>query len=226
MVDAGDSKSPVARRGGSSPPLGTTGHFALQSVTNIKHIENISHGARRLRWGGLAARRTVVRLGAGFEVGFGGVALRESGFPNRFWRWVAAVVLYGREHEKIEHMVSLAKHGVTGLTQIEQSTRLRRERNDIAAVFSWALSELDGTGETNPFRGMKLKGAAESRQNQRLPLEQVVIDGVYKDLEAHKALLHNQNLREDARRRVAAAVLPFWIWAWQTLILRSSFCFA
>lgn len=35
-----------------------------------------------------------------------------------------AVMHYGREHERIEHMISLAKHGVTGLSPLEQSTRL------------------------------------------------------------------------------------------------------
>ena len=35
-----------------------------------------------------------------------------------------AVMFYGREHERIEHLVSLAKQGVTGLSQSEQQSRL------------------------------------------------------------------------------------------------------
>lgn len=71
--------------------------------------------------------------------------------------------------------------------QVAPST-VRRERNDIGAVFSWAISELDGSGETNPFSGMKIAGAVESRQDQRLPLDQSVIDKVYKNLRPHKDL--------------------------------------
>lgn len=35
-----------------------------------------------------------------------------------------AVMRYGAEHEKIEHLVSLAKFGVTGLSPMEQSKKL------------------------------------------------------------------------------------------------------
>lgn len=63
------------------------------------------------------------------------------------------------------------------LNQVAPST-VRRERNDIGAVFSWAISEMDGAGEVNPFRGMKLGGTTERRQDQRLPLDQTVIDKV------------------------------------------------
>ena len=35
-----------------------------------------------------------------------------------------AVMHYGREHERIEHLISLARNGVTGLSPLEQSTRL------------------------------------------------------------------------------------------------------
>lgn len=72
--------------------------------------------------------------------------------------------------------------------QVSAAT-VRRERNDIGAVFSWAISEMDGAGEINPFRGMKLEGASEGRRDQRLPLEQAVIDRVYEDLKPHKDLL-------------------------------------
>lgn len=73
------------------------------------------------------------------------------------------------------------------LKQVSPAT-VRRERNDIGAVFSWAISEMDGAGELNPFRGMKLEGAAEGRQGKRLPLDQAVIDKVYGDLKPHKDL--------------------------------------
>ena len=35
-----------------------------------------------------------------------------------------AVMRYGREHERIEHLISLAKNGVRGLSSLEQSIRL------------------------------------------------------------------------------------------------------
>jgi integrase len=73
------------------------------------------------------------------------------------------------------------------LKQVSPTT-VRRERNDIGAVFSWAISEMDGAGETNPFNGMKLPAAGESRQDQRLPLDQSVIDNVYEDLNPHREL--------------------------------------
>ena len=70
------------------------------------------------------------------------------------------------------------------------SSTVKRERNDIGAVFSWAISELEGSGEANPFQGMKLERTKEGRHEQRLPLEQVVIDKVYRDLQSHSDLLH------------------------------------
>lgn len=75
------------------------------------------------------------------------------------------------------------------LKQVAPAT-VRRERNDIGAVFSWAVSEMEGAGEVNPFKGMKLEAPKEGRRDQRLPLEQVVIDRVYEDLQPHKDLLH------------------------------------
>lgn len=74
------------------------------------------------------------------------------------------------------------------LGQVSPAT-VKRERNDIAAVFSWAVSEMDGAGEVNPFKGMKLEAATEGRRDQRLPLDQGVIDKVYEDLKPHKDLL-------------------------------------
>lgn len=35
-----------------------------------------------------------------------------------------AMMHYGREHERVEHIISLAKNGVTGLSPLEQSKRL------------------------------------------------------------------------------------------------------
>ena len=73
--------------------------------------------------------------------------------------------------------------------QVSPST-VRRERNDIGAVFSWAMSEMEGAGDKNPFRGMKLESAKEGRHQQRLPLDQLVINNVYNDLQPYNDLLH------------------------------------
>ena len=69
------------------------------------------------------------------------------------------------------------------------SATVKRERNDIGAVFNWAISEMDGAGDISPFKGMKLDTSSESRQDQRLPLDQVVIDKVYEGLKSHSDLL-------------------------------------
>ena len=66
---------------------------------------------------------------------------------------------------------------------------IRRERNDIGAVFSWAISEMDGAEANNPFSGMKLK-APESRIDQRLSLDQSTIDAVYHDLINERDEIH------------------------------------
>ncbi|AML52752.1 hypothetical protein RC74_17125 [Falsihalocynthiibacter arcticus] len=59
---------------------------------------------------------------------------------------------------------------------------IRRERNDISAVFSWAISELTIDGGNNPFSGMKIADETDGRQTKRLPLPREVISGVYEDL--------------------------------------------
>lgn len=66
---------------------------------------------------------------------------------------------------------------------------VKRYRNDLSAVFSWAITELDGAGQNNPFSKMEIKGDTESRQKQRLPLDQSVIDAVYLELAKKKDLL-------------------------------------
>lgn len=66
---------------------------------------------------------------------------------------------------------------------------IRRERNDISAVFGWAISELNGAGENNPFSAMKIADDSDGRQTKRLPLPQEVINGVYADLKETPELL-------------------------------------
>ncbi|WP_298905566.1 integrase [uncultured Aliiroseovarius sp.] len=63
---------------------------------------------------------------------------------------------------------------------------IRRELNDIRAVFNLANSEL-GTGNSNPFSGLKLKSSQVSRQDQRLPLPPEVLSGVYADLSVSRS---------------------------------------
>ncbi len=67
---------------------------------------------------------------------------------------------------------------------------IRRERNDIGAVISLAISELDGTGSENPFHQMKIKGAAGGRQDKRASLDEGTLDGVYDSLASSPELLH------------------------------------
>lgn len=88
------------------------------------------------------------------------------------------------------------------LSQVSAST-VHRERNDIGAVFNWAISEMDGAGNESPFKGMKLGGATEGRQDQRLPLDQAVIDNVYEDLKPHKDLLQIWTLLDHTGARVS-----------------------
>ncbi len=66
-------------------------------------------------------------------------------------------------------------------------TTIRREKNDISAVISFANSELDA-GQNNPFRGLQIKKAMQRRQEERMPLDQSTIDGVYDGLGGHKEL--------------------------------------
>ena len=75
-----------------------------------------------------------------------------------------------------------ADSGVTPAT-------IKRERNDIATVFSLAISELDGSGNTNPFHRMKIKGEKGGDDDKRHPLEQTTIDGVYDSLRETPDLL-------------------------------------
>lgn len=57
-----------------------------------------------------------------------------------------------------------------------------RERNDIAAVISFGMSELEHAAGTNPFSGLKLPQVASGRQQDREPLPEKVVAGVYADL--------------------------------------------
>lgn len=59
-----------------------------------------------------------------------------------------------------------------------KTSTIRREKNDISAVISLAISELDVTGD-NPFRHLKLDKEIGNRQQKRDPLPLAVIEGVY-----------------------------------------------
>jgi integrase len=65
---------------------------------------------------------------------------------------------------------------------------IRREKNDISAVISLAISELDTTAE-NLFRGLKIVGASAGKRDDREPLPKLVIDGMYEALSDHAELL-------------------------------------
>lgn len=65
-----------------------------------------------------------------------------------------AVMHYGREHERIEHIVSLAKYGVTGLSPLEQSKRLA------ALLESWD-ADPHGPGRDDNERTWRGEAAAQ-----------------------------------------------------------------
>lgn len=71
---------------------------------------------------------------------------------------------------------------------------IKRERNDISAVIGLANSELDA-GDANPFRKLALKAATVTSQEERDPLPQGVIDGVYADLAKANLRLAKEQLR-------------------------------
>lgn len=75
------------------------------------------------------------------------------------------------------------------ISQGKALATIRREKNDLSGVFSWAISELDGAGDNNPFLGLKLGKDSEGRQQKRDPLPQDIIDAVYNDLEKRPDLL-------------------------------------
>ena len=65
---------------------------------------------------------------------------------------------------------------------------IRREKNDISAVISLAISELDTVAE-NLFHGLKIAGASAGKRDDREPLPEVVIEGMYEALSDHAELL-------------------------------------
>ncbi|SPF79583.1 site-specific integrase [Pseudoprimorskyibacter insulae] len=69
------------------------------------------------------------------------------------------------------------------LQQGVSPSTVTRERNDISAVISFAISELDAGGE-NPFKGVKMPKKVTSRQKEREALPDDVIRSMYETLKA------------------------------------------
>ena len=67
-------------------------------------------------------------------------------------------------------------------------TTIRREKNDISAVISLAISELDTKAE-NLFSGLQIVGASAGGREDRKPLPELVIEGMYEALSDHPELL-------------------------------------
>lgn len=79
---------------------------------------------------------------------------------------------------------------------------VRREFNDIKAVFNCAISELDVV-MSNPFVRLKMPRETVSRQKKREPLDAKVIEAVYRDLRDNRLLLQVWTLLDLTGARLA-----------------------
>jgi len=79
---------------------------------------------------------------------------------------------------------------------------IKREFNDIRAVFNFARSELDVTTD-NPFVGLKMPTEEEASSEKVKPLDQEVILKIYGDLQERKVLLQIWTLLDLTGARLA-----------------------